>query len=117
MSIRNRNQIKESSTLLNITPKIIKISFKLKDCDFIEFSKEFDLNNSTVYDMQYEISQKHGKTVTPSNIRIYTKIKDEFSLIEDFSISLKNLKTEEFYYDFEPISGSLLNINCKNTFN
>ena len=89
-------------------PVPIEITFKLKDCDFMEFKNTFDLNSSTIYDLMYSIAEKHGKTIPTDKINLFIKKgENDFVLINNVSQQITSNHTE-YYYDYNPVSGSLL---------
>jgi len=94
---------------IQIEPIPIVMTFRLRDCEFVEFQRTFDKNVSTVYDMMSAIAEKHGNTVPTDKVTIYQKIADgSLKPITEFTQPLSEIEATNFYYDFEPVSGSLL---------
>lgn len=111
--------------IFDVAPDPIDVQFHLRECPFISFKKRLDNSTATVYDLMYTVSKHHGGTVSPEEVHIFIKVnEDEFRPVEDFTIKLSNYEPKpntedeegaestclEFYYDFTPVSGSLLTI-------
>lgn len=91
-------------------PDMFTVTFKLRDCEFMEFQESLDRNEATVYDLMYAISKHHGETISPDKVQIYVKVTDdEYRPITDLTKKLSELEgIDIYYYDFDPINGSLL---------
>ncbi|EAY20796.1 hypothetical protein TVAG_391800 [Trichomonas vaginalis G3] len=115
----------QSLGLFDSTPEPIDVQFHLRECPFISFKKRLDLSSATIYDLMYTVSKHHGGTVSPEEVHVFIKEnEDNYKPIEDFTIKLSTFQPKpgtdedadpdvnilEFYYDFTPISGSLLKI-------
>lgn len=97
-------------SILQAPVEMVDYTFQLRDCKLMVFHELLDKNSSTVYDLMYAVSKKHGDTIEPDKVQIFKKINDdEFELLKDISEKLSNYEgVDTFYYDFTPISGSLL---------
>jgi hypothetical protein len=97
--------------VLQKPPDVVSISFKLRDCPFVDFHVDLDKGNSTVYDLMDEAAKHHGGTVEADKVRIFVKVSDdEFQPLTDLTLKLSLIEGsgDVFYYDFDPVSGSLL---------
>lgn len=96
--------------LLDVVPDVVDITFKLRDCEFMEFKHPLDRSTSTVYDLMYSVAKQHGDTMSPEGVGIYVKENDDdFKPVADFARKLADFNgLDVFYYDFNPIAGSLL---------
>jgi hypothetical protein len=88
----------------------IDITFKLRDCPFIEFHRDMDKGRTTVYDLMAIACEHHGETIEPDKVRIFVKVSDkEYRPLPDFTKKLTEVECADvFYYDFDPVKGSLL---------
>ena len=84
--------------------------FKLRDCQFMEFTQELDRNACSVYDLMYTVAKYHGDTIEADKVQIYIKVsEDELKPLDDLTEPLSHYPdVSEFYYNFDPIDGSLL---------
>ncbi|EAY00787.1 hypothetical protein TVAG_231270 [Trichomonas vaginalis G3] len=111
--------------IFSSVPDPIDVQFNLRECPFITFKKRVDRTTASIYDLMYIVSKHHGGTVCPEDVHILIKVTDdEFRPVTDFTQRLSefdkptNEHPEEeqnapdliFYYDFTPVSGSLLTI-------
>jgi hypothetical protein len=76
----------------------------------MEFHVDLDRNIATVYDLMYSVARHHGGTIETDKVRVFQKVSDEeFHFLEDFTQKLSVIEAcDVFYYDFDPVSGSLL---------
>ncbi|KAK8887890.1 hypothetical protein M9Y10_038949 [Tritrichomonas musculus] len=97
-------------SILQAPVENVDYTFQLRDCKLMVFHEVLDKNSSTVYDLMYAVAKKHGDTIEPDKVQIFTKVNDdEYRPINDISQKLSELEEiDTFYYDFTPISGSLL---------
>ena len=96
-------------SLLEIEPRSEEITLKLRDCKFMEFKADFDLATDSVYDLMSAVAAHHNHTITPTDVTIYTRDgEDAYREITDFTAKLISFGCKEFYYDFTPVSASLL---------
>ena len=97
-------------SILQAPVDMVDYTFQLRDCKLMVFHELLDKNASTVYDLMYAVSKKHGDTIEPDKVQIFTKVNDdEFNPLKDISEKLSDFEgVDTFYYDFTPISGSLL---------
>lgn len=111
--------VSQEPGLLDVIPDPADITFHLRFCKFMYFTKRFDRAVAKVFDLMYAVSEHHGGTVLPENVLIFTrkpgaKEDDEsessFIPVTDFTKSLEDFEESVFYYDFDPVSGSLLTI-------
>lgn len=109
--------VKTGPGFLDVVPEPVDITFKLRDCEFMEFQKTLDRSIATVYDLMYTVSKQHGGTVSPEDVSIYVKVTDdEYRPVIDFTKKISDFDgLEVFYYDFTPVSGSLLIIPNKDS--
>lgn len=95
---------------LKVEPDFIDIHFKLRDCQFMEYNDKIDKTTGTVYDLMWSVSKHHGNTITTDSVRIYQKISDDnYKLLTDITQKISDLgDVDTFYYDYDPVEGSLL---------
>jgi hypothetical protein len=99
--------------VLRRAPNIVSVSFRLRDCPFVDFQTELDLEDSTVYDLVNEVSKHHGRTVESDKVQIFVKASEhEFDELTNPAQRLSPVAPADnvFYYDFRPIRGSLLSL-------
>jgi hypothetical protein len=97
--------------VLQKPPDIVSMQFKLRDCPFADFNVDIDRGSATVFDLMDEVSKHHRRTVEADKVQIFVKISDdEFQLLPDITMKLSLVEGpgDVFYYDFNPVSGSLL---------
>jgi hypothetical protein len=97
--------------VLQKPPDVVSISFKLRDCPFVDFHIDLDRGNSTVYDLMDEVAKHHGGTVEADKVQVFVKLADEeFRQLTDLTMKLSLVEGpgDVYYYDFNPVSGSLL---------
>lgn len=96
-------------SILQAPVEMVDYTFQLRDCKLMIFHELLDKNASTVYDLMYSVSKKHGDTIEPDKVQIFIKKnEDEYTPLNDISEKLSDFEEDTFYYDFIPISGSLL---------
>ena len=115
---------------LKVEPENITIHFKLRDCEFMEFEETIDKSTATVYDLMWAVSKHHGETIYPDSVHIYTTesglkqksddkkesggkqesgAKQDSSELTDITQKISELiGIDTFYYDYDPVDGSLL---------
>jgi hypothetical protein len=76
----------------------------------MEFHQDMDLSKSTVYDLMYLAAKHHGDTIEADKVSIFLKMSDdEFRPLNDITMKLSEIVGDNvFYYDFDPVNGSLL---------
>ena len=122
MSARSKKSaapVAQEPELLAPTPDPVEITFYLRFCKFMYFTQKIDRAVAKVYDLMYAVSEHHGRTILPENVLIFTRKPDtkeeeenesSFIPVTDFTKSLEDFEETSFYYDFDPIAGSLLTI-------
>lgn len=118
MSASARATTKLTSVLpdvLQVPVEMVDFTFKLRDCPFMEFHSDLDRNASTVYDLMYTVAKHHGYTIEADKVQIYIKVSDEeFRPITELTKKLSDIEpVNVFYYNFDPVDGSLLIIPAK----
>ena len=96
--------------VLQLPVENIDFTFKLRDCPFMEFKYELDRNASSVYDLMYAVAKHHGDTIEADKVQIYIKVsEDDLKPLNDITERLSHYPdVDVFYYNFDPIDGSLL---------
>lgn len=96
--------------VLQVPVDMINFCFKLRDCPFMEFHCELNKNDATVYDLMYAVAKHHGDTIEADKVQIYIKISDdEFRPLGELTKKLTDVENVDvFYYNFDPVDGSLL---------
>ena len=96
--------------VLRFEPQNMDVTFKLRDCPFMEFHVELDRNVATVYDLMYSVAKHHGDTIEPDKVLIFIKVSEaDFKPLSDLTQKILELEgVNEFYYNFDPIDGGLL---------
>lgn len=97
-------------SILQTPMELVNYTFQLRDCKLMIFHETLDKNTSTVYDLMYSVSKKHGDTIETDKVQMYMKVNDdEYRPLKDITQKLSNFDdVDTFYYDFNPIFGSLL---------
>ncbi|OHS94004.1 hypothetical protein TRFO_11501 [Tritrichomonas foetus] len=97
-------------SILQTPCEMFEYTFQLRDCKLMYFRETLDKYTSTVYDLMYAVSKKHGETIEADKVRIYTKVTDdEYRPVTEITKKLTEFEgVDTFYYDFDPVKGSLL---------